>query len=119
MSNKAEHEAALQAQVRCMEAHREETKFVIRYKVKKNDEAGYQPTWCWVCKGEWGPGGVDDRGFMPSGPLELQTFVTRASAIAFMEGFHGHPWDRMKEGPYEVIEVKPRMVSVQQGWERV
>lgn len=108
--------------------------FVVKYKgyapeAMRNaevhgNEAAYQhmfqPTWCWVNRDEWGPGGINVQ-FSESVhghlPLKIMTFKSEEDAHAFMKEFDGHPWYYTNSGEYQVVKVEPRMV--QQGWKLV
>lgn len=47
-----------------------------------------------------------------------KTFDTYAEAEKFIKRWKGHPWYCVPNGEYEIVEVVPRMVTVQQGMER-
>lgn len=44
-------------------------------------------------------------------------FPSYESAEKFIKRWKGHPWYCVPNGEYEIIEVVPRMVQVQQGFE--
>lgn len=46
-----------------------------------------------------------------------KTFNSHESAEKFIKRWKGHPWYYVPNGEYEIIEVVPRMVRVQQGFE--
>lgn len=50
-------------------------------------------------------------------PRGVQIFLSKEKADTFMKKWKGHPWYYVPNGEYEVIEVVPRMVTVQKGWE--
>ena len=72
-------------------------------------------TWVWVCDGEWGETcrGADS-GRVPD---DVRIFETIGDAIEFTGEFKGHPWYYLPNGDWKIVEVLPKMVRVQAGWQ--
>lgn len=94
-------------------------KFAIKYRTSGND-----PRWCWVVNSEWGPTGVPLDGNMGCPTPESLArqhchptlFEDMSAAIAFIEGWPGHPHYYETSDTYEIVPVVPNMVLVQKGW---
>jgi hypothetical protein len=51
-------------------------------------------------------------------PGDVKLFETEEAAVAFIKRWKGHPWYFVPSKNFEVVAVAPKMVTVQQGWER-
>ena len=50
-------------------------------------------------------------------PGDAKIFTSVLECDKFMDEWKGHPWYRVPNGTYKIVLVKPRMVTIQQGWE--
>jgi hypothetical protein len=50
-------------------------------------------------------------------PKDVLTFDTYKAAELFISQWKGHPWYVVPNGVYEIIEVVPRMKTIQDGWD--
>lgn len=68
----------------------------------------------WITTGidEWL--GVRDTGIIPT---DVVTFGTESAAATAGRTWGGAPFWVKNSGEFEVVEINPRLVEVQQGWE--
>lgn len=90
--------------------------FAVKFQAKAHEGRG-------IPEGE--PFVVEEFGWGPTAGADglrskdLATFATRKQAEKFIKGWGGHPWWVVPNGNYEIVEVRPRFVKVQEGWEEV
>ncbi len=81
-------------------------------------------------EGEWVFICVEPEGWVPATsvgvhgmdnylPKDILIFNFKKNAEKFIKEWHGHPWYHIPNGTYEIIEVKPKMIQIQNGWEVV
>lgn len=91
----------------CFEAVSEYSKVVVT-------EEG---EWVWVIEEPEGWVEATSRKACSLPPDDVLVFQTKEKALNFISNWKGHPWYNVPNGVYEIIEVVPRMKTIQDGWD--
>lgn len=76
--------------------------------------------WFWVVYTNEGGGWITSKNVKGDElPHDLEVWKTRKEAEEFLKEWDGHPYWCVPNGIYEILEVRPCMVEVQNGWEIV
>lgn len=77
----------------------------------------FTPKWSkfWAIISEWGISTAQFTDYSKI-PKDIKAFGSAEQAEKFAKEFKGHPWWVVSIA-YEIIEVKPRIIEVQDGWE--